>query len=117
MDSKATGQRGRHRVGHGGGGRVRGIDELEKTTSGQGRAISGKEEKGGGGSRAGLRLGRWMGRCERNRRRARSRAPREGWGKARPMRQPRPTRVKGRGPTEEGLARVKREKENGVFFF
>jgi len=57
LDSKATGQRGRHGVGHGGGGKVRGIDELEKTTGGRGRAVSGKGEKGGGGVRAGLRLG------------------------------------------------------------
>ena len=58
MDSKATGQCGWHKVGHDGGGRVSGVDELEKTSGRRGWAISGKEEKGGGGVRAGLRLGR-----------------------------------------------------------
>ena len=92
------GQCGRHGVKHGGGGRVRGIDELEKTTGGRGRAVSGRGEKGGGGVRARLRLGPLDGPLRKNQKKSwavgaekqpdgvAGLARTEGWGRAGPMR-------------------------------
>ena len=98
LGQQGNGAAWQHGVGHGGGGRVRGIDELEKMTGGQGHAVSRRVEKGGGGVRAGLWLGPLDGPLRKNQKKSwavgaekqpdgvAGLARREGWGRAGPMR-------------------------------